>query len=68
MGRTAINVSGSMTAGAVTSRLLGETDMTVFQADGDQARSMSTSEKGIVSVARTNAVVGSPADISCRPS
>jgi uncharacterized protein len=35
MGRTAINVSGSMTAGAVTSRLLGETDMSVFEADGD---------------------------------
>jgi uncharacterized protein len=30
MGRTAINVSGSMTAGAVTSRVLGETDMSVF--------------------------------------
>jgi L-cystine uptake protein TcyP (sodium:dicarboxylate symporter family) len=32
MGRTAVNVSGSMTAGAVTSRLLGQTDMTVFGA------------------------------------
>src|SRR5690606_6199707 len=32
MGRTAINVSGSMTAGAVTSRLLGQTDMAVFGA------------------------------------
>lgn len=31
MGRTAINVSGSMTAGAVTSRLLGETDLEVFE-------------------------------------
>lgn len=31
MGRTAINVSGSMTAGAVTSRMLGETDFEVFQ-------------------------------------
>jgi hypothetical protein len=31
MGRTAINVSGSMTAGAVTSRILGETDLDVFQ-------------------------------------
>src|SRR5690606_21789137 len=30
MGRTAINVSGSMTAGAVTSRLLGETDLEMF--------------------------------------
>ncbi|MDZ7778399.1 MAG: L-cystine transporter [Gemmatimonadota bacterium] len=35
MGRTAINVSGSMTAGAATSRVLGETDMEVFQADDD---------------------------------
>jgi L-cystine uptake protein TcyP (sodium:dicarboxylate symporter family) len=33
MGRTAINVSGSMTAGAVTSRVLGETDMGVFGSD-----------------------------------
>lgn len=37
MGRTAINVSGSMTAGAVTSRVLGETDMTVFEAEGEAA-------------------------------
>ena len=35
MGRTAINVSGSMTAGAVTSRLLGQTDMSVFAAAAD---------------------------------
>jgi uncharacterized protein len=33
MGRTAVNVSGSMTAGAVTSRLLGQTDQSVFMAD-----------------------------------
>jgi L-cystine uptake protein TcyP (sodium:dicarboxylate symporter family) len=32
MGRTAVNVSGSMAAGAVTSRLLGQTDMAVFTA------------------------------------
>lgn len=32
MGRTAVNVSGSMTAGAVTSRLLGQTDMAVYAA------------------------------------
>ncbi len=32
MGRTAVNVSGSMTAGAVTSRLLRQTDMAVFGA------------------------------------
>jgi L-cystine uptake protein TcyP (sodium:dicarboxylate symporter family) len=30
MGRTAVNVSGAMTAGAVTSRLLGHTDAAVF--------------------------------------
>ncbi len=35
MGRTALNVSGSVTAGAVTSRLLGQTDMAVFQSDAD---------------------------------
>jgi L-cystine uptake protein TcyP (sodium:dicarboxylate symporter family) len=32
MGRTAVNVSGSMTAGTVTSRLLGQTDFAVFNA------------------------------------
>jgi L-cystine uptake protein TcyP (sodium:dicarboxylate symporter family) len=32
MGRTAVNVSGSMTAGTVTSRLLRQTDMAVFGA------------------------------------
>jgi len=32
MGRTAVNVSGSMTAGTVTSRLLGQTDFDVFNA------------------------------------
>jgi len=32
MGRTAVNVSGSVTAGAVTSRLLGQTDLAVFGA------------------------------------
>jgi L-cystine uptake protein TcyP (sodium:dicarboxylate symporter family) len=30
MGRTALNVSGSVTAGALTSRILGQTDMAVF--------------------------------------
>ncbi|MBR7800334.1 L-cystine transporter [Undibacterium fentianense] len=30
MGRTALNVSGSITAGTVTSKILGETDLTVF--------------------------------------
>jgi len=33
MGRTALNVSGSITAGTVTSRVLGETDMAVFNSD-----------------------------------
>jgi uncharacterized protein len=33
MGRTALNVSGSITAGTVTSRILGETDMIVFNGD-----------------------------------
>jgi L-cystine uptake protein TcyP (sodium:dicarboxylate symporter family) len=33
MGRTALNVSGSITAGTVTSRLLGETDLKVFNSD-----------------------------------
>ncbi len=33
MGRTAVNVSGSMTAGTVTSRWLGQTDMAVYAAN-----------------------------------
>jgi L-cystine uptake protein TcyP (sodium:dicarboxylate symporter family) len=33
MGRTAVNVSGSVTAGTVISRLLGQTDMAVYGAD-----------------------------------
>ena len=33
MGRTALNVSGSITAGTVTSRLMGQTDMQVFDSD-----------------------------------
>ena len=35
MGRTALNVSGSITAGTVTSRLLGQTDMAVFDSDAE---------------------------------
>jgi L-cystine uptake protein TcyP (sodium:dicarboxylate symporter family) len=35
MGRTAVNVGGAMTAGAVTSRVLGETDLAVFASDAD---------------------------------
>ena len=37
MGRTALNVSGSITAGAVTSRALGETDMAIFNGDAELA-------------------------------
>lgn len=33
MGRTALNVSGSITAGTITSRLMGQTDMAVFNND-----------------------------------
>jgi L-cystine uptake protein TcyP (sodium:dicarboxylate symporter family) len=33
MGRTALNVSGSITAGTLASRVLGETDMQVFNSD-----------------------------------
>ncbi|MGY3926877.1 L-cystine transporter [Aeromonas simiae] len=33
MGRTALNVSGSVTAGTITSRLLGQTDMALFNRD-----------------------------------
>ena len=35
MGRTALNVSGSITAGTLTSRVLGQTDMRVFQSDAE---------------------------------
>ena len=33
MGRTALNVSGSITAGTVTSRLMGQTDMAVYNSN-----------------------------------
>ncbi|MQA42400.1 L-cystine transporter [Rugamonas aquatica] len=35
MGRTALNVSGSITAGTVASRVLGETDVHVFNSDAE---------------------------------
>ncbi|MGF1736194.1 L-cystine transporter [Photobacterium satsumensis] len=35
MGRTALNVSGSITAGTVTSKVLGETDMDIFNSDAE---------------------------------
>jgi L-cystine uptake protein TcyP (sodium:dicarboxylate symporter family) len=37
MGRTALNVSGSVTAGAVASRVMGETDIAVFNSDAEPA-------------------------------
>jgi L-cystine uptake protein TcyP (sodium:dicarboxylate symporter family) len=46
MGRTAVNVSGSMTAGAVTSRLLRETDMEVFGASGVETQTSALTEQG----------------------
>jgi L-cystine uptake protein TcyP (sodium:dicarboxylate symporter family) len=33
MGRTALNVSGAITAGTVTSRIMDETNMAVFAND-----------------------------------
>jgi len=33
MGRTALNVSGSIAAGTVTSRVMGETNMAAFASD-----------------------------------
>ena len=35
MGRTALNVNGSVTVGTVTSRILGQTDMGVFNGDAN---------------------------------
>jgi uncharacterized protein len=35
MGRTAINVSGSIAAGTFASRMLGQTDMAVFNSDAE---------------------------------
>lgn len=43
MGRTALNVSGSITAGTVTSRVLGQTDLAVF--DSDAAVNLDADEK-----------------------
>lgn len=33
MGRTALNVNGSMTAGMVTSQVLGQTDQAIFKQE-----------------------------------
>ena len=35
MGRTALNVSGAMTAGTVTSQLMGQTDRGILQSPED---------------------------------
>lgn len=35
MGRTALNVSGAITVGTFTSRLLGQTDLSVFNSDAN---------------------------------
>ena len=35
MGRTAVNVSGAMTAGTITSRVLGQADNSLFESDDD---------------------------------
>jgi L-cystine uptake protein TcyP (sodium:dicarboxylate symporter family) len=35
MGRTALNVSGSIAAGTITSRVLGQTDMKIFNSDAE---------------------------------
>jgi L-cystine uptake protein TcyP (sodium:dicarboxylate symporter family) len=35
MGRTALNVSGSITAGTLTARVLGATNMAVFNSDAE---------------------------------
>ena len=40
MGRTALNVSGSATAGTVASRLMGQTDVAVFNSDARLALQM----------------------------
>ncbi|GKX61643.1 L-cystine transporter tcyP [Pragia fontium] len=36
MGRTALNVNGSMTAGTITSQILKETDKSVFESEDDE--------------------------------
>ena len=46
MGRTALNVSGSITAGTLTSRVMGETDMAVFNSDADLSIDSDSSDKG----------------------
>jgi hypothetical protein len=55
MGRTAVNVSGSMTAGTVTSRWLGQTDLAVFGA-GDVSPAVAPAEAGTASQPAPRAV------------
>jgi hypothetical protein len=53
MGRTAVNVSGSMTAGTVTSCLLRQTDMAVYGATEADTATESPAEEVPEPVART---------------
>jgi Na+/H+-dicarboxylate symporter len=60
MGRTAVNVNGAMAAGALTSRLLRQTDLAVWRGDeGDAlaARGSST-ESGTPAAAGVRVVRG----------
>ena len=43
MGRTAINVNGSMTSGTITSKWLGHTDTELFQSDRDTSEALKQS-------------------------
>jgi L-cystine uptake protein TcyP (sodium:dicarboxylate symporter family) len=51
MGRTAVNVAGAMTAGAVTSRVLGETDLSVFASDDEPVPSVPERRPSVAVVA-----------------
>ncbi len=44
MGRTAVNVSGAMTAGTITSRVLGQADDTIFNQDLETAATTDTAK------------------------
>jgi uncharacterized protein len=47
MGRTALNVSGSITAGTVTSRILGQTDIAVFNSDAELEDGLNSGDPAI---------------------
>ena len=49
IGRTALNVSGSITSGTLTSRILGETDMAVLAGDTDLSVGAESPRFGVVS-------------------